>query len=235
MSTPLYVKIQQYIKAKILSGEWTEGTRIPTDSEFSKQFHCSRITVTTALRELVQDGMIYRVQGKGTFVAKQDEPSPSEDKDETPALAVTLDDLTVAGEHRSIECRVEEPTDTVRKFLGLQDGQLVIANERMKYVDDKPYALETLYLPYDEFAFILTNRMENALFSDITKIAGRTVGPCYASSSAILSDEKQASLMNIPAGMPILRFDLELKDDHDAPLGYELVFTAGLSKRMHLK
>ena len=71
MGIPKYLRIQQYIRAKIESGEWREGTLIPTEAALSAQFGCSRITITTALRELVKDNVIYRVQGKGTYVSAQ--------------------------------------------------------------------------------------------------------------------------------------------------------------------
>ena len=235
MSIPVYVKIQQYIKSKIASGEWTEDMRIPTDVEFSKQFGCSRITVTTALRELVQDGIVYRVQGKGTFVSKQAKARQLYNNSELAQLAVSLDALSIPGEHKCMDCRVEQPSDEIMQKLGLHSGQVVIVIERMKYVDQKPYALEEMFLSHDDFSFVLDNHMENAGLSEIAKISGRLIGQCYASSSAVLCDEKNAKLMNIPAGIPVLRFGLDLRDDQDMPLAYEVVFTVGISNKGRAK
>ena len=229
MGVPVYVKIQQYIRSKISSGEWAENMQIPTDAEFSKQFRCSRITVTTALRELVQDGIVYRVQGKGTFVSKQANARQLYKNSGLAGLAVSLDAMSIPGEHRCIGCRVEQPADEVMQKLGLHSGQPVIAIERMKYVDQEPYALEKMYLSHEEFSFVLDNHMENAGLSEIAKINGRTVGQCYISSSAVLCDEQNAELMSIPVGVPILRFGLDLRDDQDMPLAYEIVFTVGSS------
>lgn len=229
MGVPVYVKIQQYIKSKISSGEWTEDMQIPTDAEFSRQFRCSRITVTTALRELVQDGIVYRVQGKGTFVSKQANARQLYNNSELAHLAVSLDALSIPGEHRCMGCRVEQPSGEVMQKLGLHSGQSVIVIERMKYVDQEPYALEKMYLSHEEFSFVLDNHMENAGLSEIAKISGRIVGQCYVSSSAVLCDEKNAELMSIAVGVPILRFGLDLRDNQDMPLAYEVVFTVGVS------
>lgn len=67
MGVPLYLRIQQYVREKISSGEWPADQLIPSEAELSRQFGCSRITVTNALRELAKEGLIYRIQGKGTF------------------------------------------------------------------------------------------------------------------------------------------------------------------------
>lgn len=235
MSIPVYVRIQQFIKSKIASGEWAEDMRIPTDAEFSKQFGCSRITVTTALRELVQDGIIYRVQGKGTFVSKQTNARQLYKSSELTQLAVSIDALSIPGEHKCIGCRIEQPSEEVMQKLGLQNNQVVIVIERMKYVDQKPYALEEMFLSHDAFSFVLDNHMENAGLSEIAKICGRIVGPCYATSSAVLCDEKRAELMNIPVGAPILRFGLDLRDDQDMPMAYEVVFSAGSANEIYAK
>ena len=229
MSVPVYVKIQQYIKSKISSGEWDEGMRIPTDAEFSKQFGCSRITVTTALRELVQDGVVYRIQGKGTYVSKQSEARQLYQTPELTQMAVSLDTLSIPGEHQCIGYRIDRPSDEVAQKLRLQEGQLVVVIERIKHVDQKPYALEEMFLSYDEFSFVLDNHMEDARLFEIAKVRGRAVGPCYATSSAVLCDEKRGKLMDIPVGTPILRFGLDLRDEQDLPMAYEIVFTAGIT------
>lgn len=54
--------------AKIESGEYTAGDKIPSEIELARQFDVSRLTVNTAVKELANSGIVERVQGKGTFV-----------------------------------------------------------------------------------------------------------------------------------------------------------------------
>lgn len=67
---PLYKRIEQYITDQIQKGNWQPGTRIPSENELSEQFGVSRITIKNALSELVNLGIVYRQQGKGTFVGE---------------------------------------------------------------------------------------------------------------------------------------------------------------------
>ncbi|GGD77516.1 GntR family transcriptional regulator [Paenibacillus nasutitermitis] len=71
---PLYAKIREYIKNQIDSGELKPGDQVPTEAELMGQFGVSRVTIITAVRYLVEDGLLYRVAGKGTFV-QSDPPS----------------------------------------------------------------------------------------------------------------------------------------------------------------
>lgn len=67
---PLYAQVKQYIQNKIYSNEWKVNYKIPSENELVKLLGCSRMTVNRALRELVADKILVRVQGVGSFVAE---------------------------------------------------------------------------------------------------------------------------------------------------------------------
>lgn len=66
---PLYIQIANYLKKKILLGEWPAGTKLPSQRMLAKQFGVNRSTVITALDELVAEGLIEAKVGSGTRVA----------------------------------------------------------------------------------------------------------------------------------------------------------------------
>lgn len=68
MRSPKYLLIVEYIKEKILNGEWAIGSRIPSQRELAKTFSMNRSTVITALEELMADGLIEGKTGVGTVV-----------------------------------------------------------------------------------------------------------------------------------------------------------------------
>ncbi|WP_248924533.1 GntR family transcriptional regulator [Paenibacillus hamazuiensis] len=69
--TALYKQIQEDIKAKIKSGELRPKDRVPSEQEIMDEYKVSKITVKNALTALADDGLVVRIQGKGTFVAEQ--------------------------------------------------------------------------------------------------------------------------------------------------------------------
>lgn len=68
-SLPKYRKIMDYILDKINRGEWQVDDKIPSEAELVRTFSTSRMTVNRALRELANEGILVRRQGKGTYVA----------------------------------------------------------------------------------------------------------------------------------------------------------------------
>ena len=67
---PLYLQIQEYLAEQIASGKLKPESRIPSERELSSGLGVSRMTVRRAITELVNEGLLERVQGAGTFVAK---------------------------------------------------------------------------------------------------------------------------------------------------------------------
>jgi GntR family histidine utilization transcriptional repressor len=67
---PQYLKVKNHLREGISAGHWVPGDLLPSEAELTQQFAVSRMTVNRALRELLQEGLIERLQGVGTFVAQ---------------------------------------------------------------------------------------------------------------------------------------------------------------------
>ena len=76
MKKHLYEQIRDNLRSEMLAGRWSEGECIPTEKDLSTQFGVSRYTVRQAILELVQEGLLERTPGKGTFVRKNKPTSP---------------------------------------------------------------------------------------------------------------------------------------------------------------
>ncbi len=68
-STPLHHQIYEYLKRKIINGEWPVGTKIPPQRDLAQKFQVNRSTIVYALGELAADGLIMSRAGSGTIVA----------------------------------------------------------------------------------------------------------------------------------------------------------------------
>ena len=136
-AVPLYAQLEEIFRAQIAGGQWAPGDRIPSENELNRIFNVSRMTVRGVLTRLVEDGLLVRVAGKGTFVAKK--------KIETNTRHWTLfrhaqihDAFTDAGwpiakkhgqfffpmvVHRMLKCRpLSAGLESVSRALGLNDA-----------------------------------------------------------------------------------------------------------------
>ncbi len=235
MALPIYIRIQQYIRNKIASGDWLENDMIPTESELGRMFGCSRLPVTTALRELAKDGVVRRVQGKGTFVAKPPEsPAGSGVYERDNILSRSLysvSSLTLPGEHKCLGVAEEMPGREIAETLRLGPAQLVIRIDRVKYVGGKAAFLEKVYLPQRLYAPVPREEMREGLVADFSQKCGILLGKSYISGEPVLCGTEAALTLGIAEGSPIMRFLIQFDDIRGAAVACEVIYTRGKQEK----
>ena len=70
VTQPKYLNIVDALRKGLLSGQYREGGRLPSEAELTRRFKVSRMTVVKALQQLQQEGLVVRRVGSGTFAAK---------------------------------------------------------------------------------------------------------------------------------------------------------------------
>src|SRR5438105_13008663 len=68
---PRYYQLKEIMREKVRAGEWKPGDLIPSERELGEKYGISRMTARQAITDLVKEGLIYREQGKGTFVSQR--------------------------------------------------------------------------------------------------------------------------------------------------------------------
>jgi GntR family histidine utilization transcriptional repressor len=117
-----YEQVKAFIKTRITSGVWKPGDAVPSETALMAQFGISRMTVNRALRELVTEGMVTRIQGSGTRVAELHRISSR----------LTIRDIKDEVEERGhlhasrvLLVATEKATLPLAKMLGLRSGSKV--------------------------------------------------------------------------------------------------------------
>ena len=82
MGSPVYIQIHNQIKKDIEAGVWAVGDRIPSERELALEFNVSRMTLRQAVQTLVEEGILERQVGAGTFVARKKSAGKNDRRDE---------------------------------------------------------------------------------------------------------------------------------------------------------
>ena len=75
--TPLYLQLARNLRDHIESGGITPGNALPSERDLSEMAGISRVTVRKAIEQLIEEGVLFRKQGSGTFVARRIEAPAS--------------------------------------------------------------------------------------------------------------------------------------------------------------
>jgi GntR family transcriptional regulator len=145
---PLYHQVEQVIRHRIATRQYDIGLQIPSEHELGRELKVSRVTIREALRELVREKLLVKVQGKGTFVA--------------PELPKVLQPIKYSGFLEDLYQRVEQlevvtvemtrvqPTDYVRQVLQLAPTvKEIVQIKRCRHVDRDPFSFTINYLPVE--------------------------------------------------------------------------------------
>jgi GntR family transcriptional regulator len=128
-------QVREALRQRIHAGEWRTGDRLPSESELIEAHAVSRITVRQALADLAAEGMIERVQGKGSFVA----PGPvRQELSRLQGLSEALGRQGRAVRTQVLAWRRERPDAAQRTVLGLAAGEQCMALRTLRYADDEP-------------------------------------------------------------------------------------------------
>jgi GntR family transcriptional regulator len=146
LGVPLYHQIQHLIRHRIMSGEYVPGGQIPSENELCRELNVSRVTLREALRELVRDRMLRKVQGKGTFVAV-DPPrrlAPVKYTGFLEDLQERVLKLTVTEVDATRVGATAELTNVLQLGAGEQELTLI---KRLRHIEDEPFSYTLNYLP----------------------------------------------------------------------------------------
>jgi GntR family transcriptional regulator len=220
---PLYHQIQQLIRHRVAKNHYSPGSQIPSEHELCRELKVSRITVREALKELVREGMLLKVQGKGTFVAP-DAALPLPPIKYTGALediyerVLRLDVVDVE------MSRVPVPP-SLRQLLGLPAYETeVTCIKRLRNINGEPFSFTVNYLPVsigdrirkeDLFTAPLMAILEGEINIPIRR-ADETV-------EAAPADPEVSSRLRIPVLYPVMHVTRTMYTEGDKP--FELVET----------
>lgn len=139
----LYVQIAEHLHLEIESGLYGSSGRLPSEQALVARFGVSRVTVRLAIGRLMNDGLVVRKQGKGTFVAGTLVRHNLKD------LKGFYDTFVSQGLNPKTELlkfETARPPPEVADVLGVEKGNLVLL-QRLYRLDNVPIGLVTTWLP----------------------------------------------------------------------------------------
>lgn len=143
---PLYYQLKEEIKKKILNGIYKENDLIPSERELGEQFSLSSTTVRRALNDLVQEKLLERKAGKGTFVRTS---KVKRDLRKVLGFTANMQEMGLSPSTRVLSKKIVSANAFARQRLGLEKGATVVKINRLRLANDVPMMLETRYIRTD--------------------------------------------------------------------------------------
>jgi GntR family transcriptional regulator len=227
---PLYQQAQHLIRHRIAKGEYGPGSQIPSENELSRQLNVSRVTLRDALRELVRDRMLVKVQGKGTFVSADPPKLLAPVK-----YAGFLDDLqerVLKLKVAAVDMQPVPASPALIATLRLLDGAEVMRIRRLRHVDDEPFSFTVNYLPLEIGTRVREKDLHSIpllrILQDDLRIP---IIHAHETIAAAPADPEVAQKLGIPVLYPVMHMKRVLFTTGDRP--FELVETYYRADKYH--
>ncbi|GCE03190.1 GntR family transcriptional regulator [Dictyobacter aurantiacus] len=215
---PRYYQLKEIMREKISNRDWLPGQLIPSERELSEQYGMSRMTARQAITELVNEGLFYREQGKGTFVSRH--------KITQQLLHLTgfTEDIRARGQRpstRVLSMSMSPADEKTADYLRIKPGQLVFTLQRLRLADDEPLAIEVSHLNFIGCEKLLEEDLEqHSLYQLLETKYGMLLLEAEQELEAGLISSKEAEKLKVPIGSPALYTRRTAYIERNQPIEY---------------
>lgn len=229
-SVPLYEQIKNIIEQQIKNGELKEGEKIPSERELCEIYDVSRITVRQAIALAENEGLLYRSQGMGTFVAK---PKIKQELTRVNTFETSLAQHGFVASTKLLKAEATPNSIYLAKLLDIPISEKIFNLQLMGLGDEEPIVYYNSY-----FSYYLGQKMHKTALDASQKNKPFSTLDLYASQSdvtptqieqtyeATVSDESLSDVLKVPQRSPIFSVT-SIVYAHDKPIEYREAFYRG--------
>lgn len=221
---PLYAQIKEALKQRILEGDYVAHERLPSESELMKVYGVSRITVRQALRDLHTDGLVFSVQGKGTFVSR---PKAVQDIQRLQGFGEAMTPQGYETSTRVIEVQETRAAPEVAEALNISRGNKVVELKRIRYLNREPISIDNSFFPLEIGEKLLGRDMTQDIFPLLENEFGIGLGHADLKIEAVSASEDVSKHLNIDNGSSILRIQRLVFSKDGDPIDFEYLSYRG--------
>lgn len=198
---PMYFQLKNIILDEIKKGRLKPGDLLPAEMELGEIYNLSRTTVRQAVIELVGEGYLYRVKGKGTFVAK---PKLVQDFMRTiESYAEQMKRLGLMPKTKVLKNEMMKADEEVVKALGIRIGDEVVLLRRLRFANDEPIVILDTYLVSDCAGLVGMDMEKHGMYDYLSRTRDTEIKRVVRQFEAIAATKETAEYLQIEMGSPI--------------------------------
>lgn len=218
---PLYHQLADRIREQIKIQAYKQGDKLPSERQLAKDYNVSVITSRKALAELEDEGLIERIQGKGTFVAIK---KYNRSLNKFVSFTEMCNSIGAKAGSKELEKKIIVPNKKLAEKLEVSPNSQVVYISRLRYVDDEPMVIEYNYFDLD-YAYLLNQDLDKSLFEILKNKSGFSVVDSHKTIEIVRSNIEESTLMNIPVASPIILIEsiAYLKEGEVGYVGKQLI------------
>ncbi len=207
---------REHLRHNMITLKMRQGDLLTTDERVQEEFGVSRATARKAIDELVDEGLVERITGKGTFVTEPRLQVP------LPAMLSFTEEIARRGmspSTRIVSVGWVPASERPAQTLGVEAGANVLRLERIRYADARPI-LQTVDVPPERLGIGSGEDFSGSLY-ELMELRGIRLAECQNLIEAAVTDRRLSNLLQVRKGFPILALQRTSYDTKGPPVLYE--------------
>lgn len=229
---PLYMQITKALSQRIVDGDYSPHEQLPSEGELMKMFGVSRITVRQALRVLHSDGLVFSVQGKGTFVSK---PKVVQDVQRLQGFGESMVPKGYETATRVISLHDVRPPQEVAEALDVKKNDTVLELKRIRYLNRQPIALDHSFYPAAIGQKLVAKDLTQDIFPLLENEFHVRLDYADLRIEAALAEDEHVTRLGCKEGDPILLIRRRVFDESGDTVAFEYLSYRGDTFQYHLR
>ncbi|MCI6681908.1 GntR family transcriptional regulator [Parafannyhessea umbonata] len=220
-----YESVADDIRKKIATGEYGPNDQLPTTPELCDLYDVSKITIKKAMDELVQQGLIARRRGSGTYVKRVPQPeaqSPSGWDMSSQMAGFCADHPGVKVTSDVHEFSVVRPKPEVAGLLGMDPDEFTYYVCRTRLIDDVPQVIEYTFMPIKLIPDLRERNVESTIYGYIEGDLGLKIGSAHRTLRAVLPNKSEVGWLDVTPTTPLLEVEQVGYLDDGVPFEYSI-------------
>jgi GntR family transcriptional regulator len=216
---PVYQQIKEVIRRRITDGVYSPMDKIPSESDFVKEFGASRLTVRQAIGILVQEGILVSRRGAGSFVTSDRKMLENLNR----RFCASIADFSYHKERlRTLSAKISvvpmSPVIRQRLCLGGEEANIVEVT-RVRFAESIPTVVTKSYLPLKYGRKLDEKKLKKSLIMELLeKDMGIILKRVHQSMEATFAAKGVANLLGIPSGSPMLMVERVMMTARSKPI-----------------
>lgn len=202
-----YEKIAFDIKEDILSEKYKPNEQLPFEKELCEKYNVSKMTVKKALDLLVNDGLIIKRRGSGTFVKDITEKEIQRIIEKKQFSGLTTTSIGHKVTSKVLEFKIINATKEIADILKIEEDEFIYFVHRVRYVDDKAVVIEKTYIPLNLIPGMKLADVKKSIYGYIKDKLGLNIQSAHSTVRAMKSNELDRKYLNLEKDEPILEVE----------------------------
>ncbi|MDL2249231.1 GntR family transcriptional regulator [Lachnospiraceae bacterium PF1-21] len=222
-NAPIYLQLRELVRSKIEEGEYQRGTAIPSEHELMELYGVNRSTVRIAVDELVNEGLLIRVQGKGVYVVSQIE----RDLEDLGGFTQTMHKQNMQSRKKILLKKKRKAGLKFAKIFAIEPEDTIYHIKRLDYADNEPIAIQDVYIP--EYLVPNLEEIDIGVFSMYEIYGFYHIVPIRAwqTLDLIRLSKADARLLDVKRDEPVFLFCCTTYDESERVIEYSRSYTRG--------